>query len=314
VLAINVTFTLLLQITVQRSRLRESIFRISGPLSQSQPIHRRIYSVGGPNALWHLDGNHKLIRWKIVIHGGVDGYSRLITYLKCSNNNCSETVLNNFVQATQMFGIPSRVRTDYGGKNVKVWDFMEQQRGSGRNSYIAGRSVHNTRIERLWRDVYRSVSSSFVAVFNELEDIGALNPDNDADMFCLHYIFIPQINLSLLAFQAAWNQHSLSSENNLSPLQLYTAYAQGSELFNEALNPNAYAQDMDSNDDDTDSNSDDNDDESSVVGYIPLSTSSLQQLKSTINPNEQCSDFGKQLYINTVCLVYTLMQDDNLIN
>jgi len=58
-----------------------------------------------------------------------------------------------------------------------------------------------------------------------------------------------------------------------------------------------------------------NDDESNIVGYIPLSTSSLQQLKSTINPNEQCtSDFGKQLYINIVCLVYTLMQDDDLIN
>ncbi|KAI5982901.1 hypothetical protein EDC04DRAFT_2616344 [Pisolithus marmoratus] len=27
-----------------------------------------------PNALWHMDGHHKLIRWGIVIHGIVDGY------------------------------------------------------------------------------------------------------------------------------------------------------------------------------------------------------------------------------------------------
>jgi hypothetical protein len=29
--------------------------------------------------MWHLDGHHKLIRWGIVIHGFVDGYSRLVS-------------------------------------------------------------------------------------------------------------------------------------------------------------------------------------------------------------------------------------------
>ena len=24
----------------------------------------------GPNSLWHIDGNHKLIKWHLVIHGG----------------------------------------------------------------------------------------------------------------------------------------------------------------------------------------------------------------------------------------------------
>ena len=152
-----------------------------------------------------------------MIHGGTDGFSRLITYLKCSNNNHSSTVLDSFILATQRFGIPSRIRTDNGGENVKVWEFMEQNRGSGRSSYITGSSVHNTRIERLWRDVFRSVSSSFVSVFNELENLDALNPQNEVDLFCLHRVFIPRINSALVEFQAAWNQHALSSENNLSP-------------------------------------------------------------------------------------------------
>lgn len=26
-------------------------------------LKRRVYSVPGPNALWHMDGNHKLIRY-----------------------------------------------------------------------------------------------------------------------------------------------------------------------------------------------------------------------------------------------------------
>ena len=37
--------------------------------------------------MWHVDGNQKLIRYRLVIHGGIDGFLRLITYLKCSNNN-----------------------------------------------------------------------------------------------------------------------------------------------------------------------------------------------------------------------------------
>ena len=52
------------QVIVQRSRTRQSIHRVKGVQSQLHPpIQRRVYSVTGPNALWYLDGNHKLIRW-----------------------------------------------------------------------------------------------------------------------------------------------------------------------------------------------------------------------------------------------------------
>ena len=285
--------------------------RVGGTRTINQPIYRRTYSVDGPNALWHLDGNHKLIRYRLVIHSAIDGFSRLITFLQCSDNNRSETVLDAFINATQEYGIPSRVRTDHGGENVKVWEFMEENRGSGRGSYITGQSVHNSRIERLWRDVYRSVSSSFAEVFTELEDIGALNPDNEVDMFCLHYIFVPRINANLKSFQSAWNHHPLSTENNLSPLQLYMAYSQGSALFDEQE-----AMDFMTYSNDTGSTISGNNSYSAVIvpeTYIPFSSDSLQQLHDTINPNQCCNDFGKQLYIDTVSLVYSLMQDDGLV-
>ena len=99
---------------VQRQRLRESIRRVDSSGVQARirrVLHRRTYQVDSPNALWHLDGYHKLIRWRIIIHGGIDGYSRLITFLQASCNNRAETMLLAFLKAVDEFGLPSRVRT-----------------------------------------------------------------------------------------------------------------------------------------------------------------------------------------------------------
>ncbi len=41
-----------------------------------------------------------------------------------------------------------------GGENVDLAHFMVLLRGEGRGSHLTGRSVHNQRIERLWRDVF----------------------------------------------------------------------------------------------------------------------------------------------------------------
>ena len=219
-------------IHIQRRRLRESVRRITGTQhSAHPPIARRTYFVPGPNYLWHVDGNHKMIKWHFVIHGGIDGFSRLITYLLCSTNNRSDTVGGLFLKATEEYGVPSRIRSDYGGENVQIWRFMEEVRGQNRGSYIAGRSVHNTRIERLWRDVYTAVSSTYVGVFEGMEQQGLLNCENESDLFCLHYIFLPRINASLKAFQSAWNHHPLSTEQNRSPMQLYTQGSIGNDQF-----------------------------------------------------------------------------------
>ena len=55
------------------------------------------------------DGHHKLVRWGMVTHGAIDGYSRLVVFLRCSNNNTAETVYNLFLSAVQRFGLPSRM-------------------------------------------------------------------------------------------------------------------------------------------------------------------------------------------------------------
>lgn len=96
---------------------------------------RRIYRVPFVNALWHIDGHHKLIRWKIVIHGGMDGYSRMVVFLRAADNNLATTMLDAFLgkhepaSGVAEFGLPSRVRADYGRENWKVKELMEDRRG-----------------------------------------------------------------------------------------------------------------------------------------------------------------------------------------
>ena len=66
---------------VQKYRVQLSLRRIDGlrqVLRNHSAIDRREYVVPYPNYLWHIDGYHKLIRWAIVIHGGADGYDRVV--------------------------------------------------------------------------------------------------------------------------------------------------------------------------------------------------------------------------------------------
>ena len=70
-------------ICIQRERLRLSVFRTDPTrrlVRWHQVLSRRSYSVKRSNSLWHIDGHHSLIRWRMVIHGGIDGYSRMIVY------------------------------------------------------------------------------------------------------------------------------------------------------------------------------------------------------------------------------------------
>jgi hypothetical protein len=69
----------------------------------------------------HLDGNHKLIQpFRFVIHGGIDGFSRMIVFLKVATNNQALTVLQCFREAVDKYNLPSRVRTDLGLENIEV--------------------------------------------------------------------------------------------------------------------------------------------------------------------------------------------------
>jgi len=71
---------------IQRQRVVDAINRVD-KLGQGMRQRvgkqklRRVYSVPRPNALWHIDGHHKLIAWGIVLHGAADGYTHKVGVL-----------------------------------------------------------------------------------------------------------------------------------------------------------------------------------------------------------------------------------------
>ena len=75
-------------------------------------------------------------RWRIVVQGGIDGYSRLPVFFKASDNNRASTVLACFCEAVAEYGLPSsKVRK--GEENVDVSAYMlnHPERGPGRGRY-----------------------------------------------------------------------------------------------------------------------------------------------------------------------------------
>ncbi|KAF7364508.1 hypothetical protein MVEN_00319500 [Mycena venus] len=210
---------------VPRDRITASYLRIHGTPGRFgvHSIHRKPYKVAGANSLWHHDGQHGLIPFKIVIHGFVDGKSQFVTTIHASNNNRADTVLDVFLCAVAEHGLPSRMRGDHGTENVLVAAYMEENRGVVRGSYIWGRSVHNTQIERLWYDVTHRFGQKWKRFFLDLEVHHGLNPLLPAHIWLLHHLFLDAINCDAQEWAAAWNSHLLQirSERSRSPRDMY---------------------------------------------------------------------------------------------
>uniref|UniRef100_A0A3Q3FD54 Integrase catalytic domain-containing protein n=1 Tax=Labrus bergylta TaxID=56723 RepID=A0A3Q3FD54_9LABR len=270
-------------IIVQRRRLRDSIKcldRAGVESRRTTTIQRQVYTVPFPNYIWHIDGNHKLIRWKLVVHGAMDGYSRKLMFLQCSSNNRADTVMELFSTAISENGRPCHIRTDKGGETVMIWEDMREHRDE--NSVLTGSSVHNQRIERFNRDLNRNCHDVFAPVFYELESLEALDVKNESDLFCLHYVYIPRINQTLNEFKAAFNNHSISSERNRTPVQLFTldrhlVLLNHPEAANEERTVDstiAHADHL----------------------FFQLNQQDMQELVGTVNPLEHDGNKGKTLY------------------
>ena len=231
--------------------------------------------------------------------------------MKCSTNNKASTVYDSFLQAVQRYGLPSRVRCDQGRENIRVAHHMIHHRGIERRSVLVGSSVHNQRIERLWKDMHRCVTAMYYRLFYYPEYHSLLDPINDTHLFALHYVYLPRINRALQQFQQAWNNHRVRTERGLTPNQLFTAGAL--QLRNSGLvaldffdnTPEDYGAGEGVNDDD-----DDDDGVVIPVTQVQLSDEHLSELRESINPLADSDDFGIDLYQQVLEYVQSVLESE----
>lgn len=240
----------------------------------------------------------------MVVHAAIDGFSRTVLFIKCSTNNRADTVYRLFLKAVSQYGLPSRLRVDQGGENTLIARHMLRYRGTGRRSVLVGSSVHNQRIERLWRDSHRCVTSLYHGLFHFLEENDLLDPLDEEHLFALHYTFVPKVNTSLEVFRGAWNNHGVRTAGGKSPLQLFTAGMLrlrhsgliALDFFDNVDNEYGSEGDFSLVHEDTEGVS------------IPASTidptdEQLAELRESVDPHTTCDDYGISQYCQALDII-----------
>ena len=179
---------------------------------------RYVYTVAGPRY-----AHEKLAKiWGFWFHLCIDGYSRFILYLTCTDNKLAECVGQIFVTACNTHGWASRVRWDRGKENVCSiqaqleywWDHaLSDVENEKRGSALTGRSMQNCRAEYIWGYAKKHVTSFFRKTFVKMEkELGILDPDDPWDLYFLHTVFMSLIQRALDDFREMWNNHLIRGE------------------------------------------------------------------------------------------------------
>ncbi|PBK63772.1 hypothetical protein ARMSODRAFT_893809 [Armillaria solidipes] len=99
---------------------------------------------------------------------------------------------------------------------------MENYRGVIRTSYIWGRSVHNTWVERMWVDTSIGFSNKWKAFFLSLEHDHVLNHHLNQHIWLIHHLFLAHIDQDAQTWAEHWNNHKIALQcRRATPLQMW---------------------------------------------------------------------------------------------
>lgn len=151
--------------------------------SLARRLHRRSYYAGGPNYVWHIDGNDKLNPYGFGISGCIDGFSRYLLWLNVYTTNKDPAVIAGyFVDAvTEQAGCPKLIRVDAGTENGGIKDIQESLMGQGRNgeqrTWLQGKSTLNQRIESFWSHLRKESLEFWICLFHDMKEQGEFTGD-----------------------------------------------------------------------------------------------------------------------------------------
>ena len=312
---------------IQRSRLRECIHRVdpngpkqrcnagillvnsrtsTGENGEPKPKIVRVKketsgiqvpaNCPAPNSIWRIDTIEKLERWKIGVTYGLDMFSRLMVFMVASNMgvNQAENIESAFRASTKKYAWPDMISTDEKDEKVLVWKSMVDEKGD--------LSVEmSSKLERVqWvtiikNDLNNSVFTPMIDTFTQLEIEGSLNVSNETDLFCLHFVYLPRINKLLQDFACCYNACCIPRGSGATPSQIFYAHNENVSVNNKDILPNLL-----SNEDFSDI---------SLQSVSPIPVEKLNELKKHVNPLEDSSDNGKDLYYRTGTFVTQCLKE-----
>jgi hypothetical protein len=202
--------------TCETVRLALSVIDPSGVmLRQSKTLRRRVYRNAGPNFAIHFDGWDKLKPYGVSVHGGIDGFSRRLLWLKCCNSNKKPQYIGHFYleYVEEIQGLPLRVYADRGTENVIVRDiqhalhFMDPHQYLGYSNFVYVSSTRNVRIERFWRTLRDMCGNTWMNFFKDMCDMGILDTTDNLHLECVRYCYFTLIRKDLNDVMSVWNSH-----------------------------------------------------------------------------------------------------------